>query len=146
MLSSLQTHSSDRSYTYERLYRNLYNRELFALAYQNIYASQGNMTKGSDGKTIDAMSLNRIDGIIASLKDLSTNKEKMTFRGCKAEDFLVCLMGDAALNAESANSFQSIYSNIEQTIANNRISISGVDADEEAANMINYQNAYNLSS
>lgn len=29
------------------------------------------MTKGTDGKTIDAMSLNRIDGIIASLKDES---------------------------------------------------------------------------
>lgn len=71
MLSSLQSHSSDRSYTFERLYRNLYNRELFLLAYQNIYASQGNMTKGTDGKTIDAMSLNRIDGIIASLKDES---------------------------------------------------------------------------
>ena len=71
MLSSLQNHSSDRSYTFERLYRNLYNRELFLLAYQNIYASQGNMTKGTDGKTIDAMSLNRIDGIIANLKDES---------------------------------------------------------------------------
>lgn len=71
LLSSLQNHSSDRSYTFERLYRNLYNRELFLLAYQNIYASQGNMTKGTDGKTIDAMSLNRIDGIIASLKDES---------------------------------------------------------------------------
>lgn len=41
------------------------------MAYQNIYASQGNMTEGADGKTIDAMSLNRIDGIIASLKDES---------------------------------------------------------------------------
>ena len=71
MLSSLQNHSSDKSYTFERLYRNLYNRELFLLAYQNIYASQGNMTKGTDGKTIDAMSLNRIDGMIASLKDES---------------------------------------------------------------------------
>lgn len=71
MLSSLQEHSNDRTYSYERLYRNLYNRELFTLAYQNIYASQGNMTKGSDGKTIDAMSLSRIDGIIASLKDES---------------------------------------------------------------------------
>lgn len=71
MLSSLQNHSSDRSYIFERLYRNLYNRELFLLAYENIYASQGNMTKGTDGKTIDAMSLNRIDGIIASLKDES---------------------------------------------------------------------------
>ena len=71
LLSSLQTHSTDRSYSYERLYRNLYNKELFLLAYQNIYASQGNMTQGTDGKTIDAMSLNRIDGIIASLKDES---------------------------------------------------------------------------
>ena len=71
MLSSLQNHSSDKSYTFERLYRNLYNRELYLLAYQNIYASQGNMTKGTDGKTIDAMSLNRIDGMIASLKDES---------------------------------------------------------------------------
>lgn len=71
MLSSLQEHSGDHSYTYDRLYRNLYNRELFLMAYQNIYASQGNMTEGADGKTIDAMSLNRIDGIIASLKDES---------------------------------------------------------------------------
>ncbi len=71
LLSSLQNKSSDRSYSFERLYRNLFNRELFLLAYGNIYASQGNMTKGTDGKTIDAMSLNRIDGIIASLKDES---------------------------------------------------------------------------
>lgn len=71
MLNSLQNHSNNRSYTFERLYRNLYNRELFLMAYQNIYASQGNMTEGSDGQTIDAMSLNRIDGIIASLKDES---------------------------------------------------------------------------
>ena len=71
LLSSLQSHSSDRSYTYERLYRNLYNRELFMLAYQNVYAGQGNMTKGTDGKTIDAMSISRIDGIIASLKNES---------------------------------------------------------------------------
>lgn len=71
LLSSLQTHSTDRSYTFERLYRSLYNPELFMMAYQNIYASQGNMTKGTDGMTIDAMSLNRIEGIIASLKDES---------------------------------------------------------------------------
>ena len=71
LLSGLQQHSSDRSYTYERLYRNLYNRDLFLLAYQNIYAAPGNMTPGTDGNTIDAMSLNRIDGIIARLKDES---------------------------------------------------------------------------
>lgn len=71
LLGSLQYHSNDRSYTYERLYRNLYNRDLFLLAYQNIYAAPGNMTPGTDGKTIDTMSLNRIDGIIARLKNES---------------------------------------------------------------------------
>ena len=71
MLSSLQTHSSDGSYTFERLYRNLFNRDLFLLAYQNIYSSQGNMTKGADGKTVDAMSIARIDELIAKLRNES---------------------------------------------------------------------------
>ena len=68
VLNSLKQHSSEKSYTYERLYRNLYNRDFYLLAYQNIYASEGNMTKGTDGKTIDAMSLERIDKLIESLK------------------------------------------------------------------------------
>lgn len=71
MLSSLQQHSSDRSYTFDRIYRNLYNPELFGLAYQNIYAAQGNMTPGSDGNTIDGMSLNRIEKLISSMKNES---------------------------------------------------------------------------
>ena len=84
--------------------------------------------------------------IIDNLKDLSTNKDKMAFRGCDAQSFLICLMGDSGLNAQSANSFQEIYSSIEESIANSRFSVSGVDSDEEAANMIKFQNAYNLAS
>jgi len=71
MLSSLEKHSSNLNYTFERLYRNLYNRDLFLVAYQNIYAAEGNMTKGVDGKTIDGMSLKRIDKLIEKLKDES---------------------------------------------------------------------------
>lgn len=71
MLSSLEKHSGNLNYTFERLYRNLYNRELFFLAYQNIYAAEGNMTKGVDGKTIDGMSFKRIDKLIEKLKDES---------------------------------------------------------------------------
>lgn len=84
--------------------------------------------------------------IINNLKDLSTNKDKMVFRGCDAQSFLICLMGDSGLNAQSANSFQEIYFSIEESIANSRFSVSGVDSDEEAANMIKFQNAYNLAS
>lgn len=39
------------------------------MAYQNIYANKGNMTAGTDGQTIDAMSLDRISRIVDSLKD-----------------------------------------------------------------------------
>ena len=46
-----------RSYKFERLYRILFNEEMFYVAYQRIYAKEGNMTKGSDGQTIDNMSL-----------------------------------------------------------------------------------------
>ena len=71
VLNSLQEHSAQSGYVYDRLYRNLFNREFFLQAYQNIYASQGNMTAGTDGQTIDAMSLERIDRLIATLKDES---------------------------------------------------------------------------
>lgn len=95
--------------------------------------------------TVQTAGVSKYD-IVENLIGLAVDKDKMQFRGCKAEDFLVCLMGDAALNANSANTFQEIYMDIEETISNNRFSISGVDADEEAANMIKFQNAYNLSS
>lgn len=71
VLNSLQEHSAQSDYVYDRLYRNLYNQELFLQAYQNIYASQGNMTAGTDGQTIDAMSLERINRLIETLKDES---------------------------------------------------------------------------
>lgn len=69
VLNSLQKHSNSKDYTYNRLYRNMFNRNLFLQAYQNIYSKQGNMTAGTDGKTIDAMSIERIDRIIETLKD-----------------------------------------------------------------------------
>lgn len=71
VLNSLIEHSKDANYKYERLYRLLYNQEMYLRAYQNIYAKEGNMTKGADGQTIDGMSLKRIDKIINSLKDES---------------------------------------------------------------------------
>ena len=71
VLNSLQEHSAQSDYVYDRIYRNLYNQELFLQAYQNIYASQGNMTAGTDGQTIDAMSLERINRLIETLKDES---------------------------------------------------------------------------
>lgn len=68
VLNSLSMHSKKSSYQYERIYRLLYNPEMYHAAYQKVYSKQGNMTKGSDNRTIDGMSLKRIDNLIASLK------------------------------------------------------------------------------
>ena len=71
VLNSLTEHSKDTSYKYERLYRILFNEGMYYVAYQRIYAKEGNMTPGSDNQTIDGMSLTRIAKLIASLKDES---------------------------------------------------------------------------
>ena len=69
VLKTLSDHSHIASYKYERLYRNLFNERMFHVAYQRIYAKPGNMTPGTDGKTIDQMSTQRIERVIASLRN-----------------------------------------------------------------------------
>lgn len=71
VLNSLSIHSKDKNFKFERLYRILYNEEMYLQAYQNIYANEGNMTKGSDGKTIDGMSMEWITILISAMKDES---------------------------------------------------------------------------
>jgi group II intron reverse transcriptase/maturase len=55
----------------ERLYRQLFNRELFLLAYGRIYANKGAMTPGVTQETVDGMSLAKIDRIIRALRSES---------------------------------------------------------------------------
>ena len=51
-----------------RLYRELFKPELYRMAYANIYANKGAITKGSTEDTLDGMSEERIDNIIQLLK------------------------------------------------------------------------------
>ena len=50
------------------LYRQLFNRELYLLAYGNIYANHGAMTPGASGETADGMSMEKIDAIIEAMR------------------------------------------------------------------------------
>lgn len=84
--------------------------------------------------------------LLNDLKNLATDKSKMSFRGCNASEFLQCILSDVALNASRANTFYASFKDISNTIDNQRISISGVDEDEEAVNLVKYQNGYNLAS
>ena len=71
VLESLKTQANNPNYKYQRLYRNLYNPEFYLKAYGRIQANPGNMTKGTDGQTIDGMSMKRINALIEKLRDFS---------------------------------------------------------------------------
>ncbi len=69
VLKSLEEKARVNNYQYQRLYRNLYNPEFYLLAYANIAKSQGSMTQGVDGQTLDQMSLPRIKRIIEAMRN-----------------------------------------------------------------------------
>ncbi len=68
------------------------------------------------------------------------------FRGSSAGSFLETLLSDITVDTQKAEIFQETYSSLEASIANQRTSVSGVDEDEEALNLVKFQNAYNLAS
>jgi len=71
VLESLKTQAKNINYKYRRLYRNLYNPDFYLKAYGRLQAKPGNMTKGADGKTIDGMSMKRIEKLIEKLRNFS---------------------------------------------------------------------------
>src|SRR5258708_37622722 len=52
----------------ERVYRLLFNRDLYLMAYGKIYRNTGATTPGSTPETVDEMSLRKIDTIIEALR------------------------------------------------------------------------------
>jgi flagellar hook-associated protein 1 FlgK len=84
--------------------------------------------------------------IVDLLKKIKDDKNTMSFRGCSSSEFLQCVLSDMALNANSANNFRDNCENISGAITNQKLSVSGVDEDEEAIDLVKFQNAYNLSS
>src|SRR6266542_6463710 len=52
----------------DEVYRQLFNKELYLLAYGRIYANQGAMTPGASAETADGMSEAKIDQIIEAMR------------------------------------------------------------------------------
>ena len=84
--------------------------------------------------------------IVDQLIALRTDTSVMSFRGCGAGDFLQCVQADVALYTQSSSTLHSSYDNISKAIDSQRLSVHGVDTDEEALNLVQYQHAYNLAS
>jgi hypothetical protein len=58
------------------LYRQLFNPQLYKLAYGRIYANKGAMTPGANGETADGMSLGKIDRIIDAMRTSATGSAR----------------------------------------------------------------------
>lgn len=83
---------------------------------------------------------------IKELVELLSSKAKFSFRNGTAGQLLETLLSDVMLNASHAETSCSTYEGLRTTIDNQRISVSGVDEDEEAVNLVKYQNSYTLAS
>lgn len=77
---------------------------------------------------------------------LKLQKDVRMFRGDSAETFLETLISDVTVDVNKTTTSSNNYSNLSTAIATQRTSVSGVDEDEEAMNLIKFQNAYNLAS
>lgn len=98
----------------------------------------GTRTNAEDGNA----EFGKVTELIETLKD----KTKFNFRNGTASEFLQCILSDVALNASNAEHFYDTYKGIAVTIETQRISVSGVDEDEEATNLVKFQYSYNLAS
>ena len=52
----------------DELYRQMFNKSIYLLAYGRVYSNQGAMTPGPDDETADGMSERKIDAIIADMR------------------------------------------------------------------------------
>ena len=57
----------------ERVYKLLFNRELYLNAYAKLYPNNGARTKGVTDETVDGMSIQKIDRMIEILREGNIN-------------------------------------------------------------------------
>lgn len=84
-------------------------------------------------------------GNMTLLLDTMTNDKLLSFRGANAGEFLTCVLGDITLAAGSAETFEENYLVLQKSLDNQRLSISGVDEDEEALSVAHLQDSYTLA-
>lgn len=79
-------------------------------------------------------------------KLVAIKTDKSLFKQGAPTGYFQTMVAEIGIDTNKAKSFSDSQSNILEAIKNQRLSISGVDIDEEAMNLVRYQNAYNLSA
>lgn len=77
---------------------------------------------------------------------LALESDTILYRGNASDKFLQCIYADITVDTQECSVFKSNYESIMDAIQAQRDSVSSVDEDEEAMDLIKFQNAYNLAS
>lgn len=80
------------------------------------------------------------------VEELLAIKDKVVLNNGTFSDFLDSIVSVSSIDGGRIRTFEETYKNICDTIDNQRMSISGVDEDEEAVDLVKFQKAYDLSS
>ena len=83
-------------------------------------------------------------GMIEEMQKLQ--KDVIMYRGSGGDRFLATMISDVTVDTEESVLLSENYTTIVNTVEKQRTSISGVDEDEEALDLVKFQNAYNLCS
>jgi flagellar hook-associated protein 1 len=97
------------------------------------------------GTTTDPVNGADSGNVLTKLWKAQDDRSVLEFRGGTATQFLISITSDTGVDAEKAETFSKKYYSLLNTIKNQRLSVSGVDNDEEAVNLTKFQNAYDLS-
>lgn len=77
---------------------------------------------------------------------MKLQKDVVMYRGSGGDQFLATMISDVTVDTEESVLLSSNYTTITNMVEKQRTSISGVDEDEEALDLVKFQNAYNLCS
>ncbi|MBR6536025.1 MAG: flagellar hook-associated protein FlgK [Lachnospiraceae bacterium] len=77
---------------------------------------------------------------------MELKKDTTMFKQGKPAAFLQTLVAEVGIDTKAALNFEKSQNNLVNSIDNQRLSVAGVDSEEEAMNLMRYQQAYNLSA
>ena len=77
---------------------------------------------------------------------MKLQRDVVMYRGSGGDQFLATIISDVTVDTEESSLLSDNYTTISNIVDKQRTSISGVDEDEEALDLVKFQNAYNLCS
>jgi len=116
------------------------------------FLTAGNLTVTKeildDPKRVVAASsiANGVENSDIASKLMGLKNDAGMFKQGAPASYLQALVSEVGIDCAKAEQFAKNQEDVIQSISNQRLSVSGVDQDEEAMNLVRYQNAYNLNA